>query len=222
MNFEDIVARLRAAFEWPLPGLAAAMEMAPQHRGHMGVEAARLKGCREGAVMILLYAVEGMIHTVLTVRSNTLRTHSGQISLPGGRIDPGEHETETARRETEEELGIPARSIELLGMLTQVYIPPSNFCLTPVVGVLREPPEFHPNPDEVAMIIEVPIDMLVGTTNRHVEERIIEGIARRIPYFLVREHKVWGATAIVLAEFAALWQAAMPVNPVEAGGEAPE
>jgi 8-oxo-dGTP pyrophosphatase MutT (NUDIX family) len=205
-TFDKTIARLRAAFDAPLPGLAAAMEMAPQHRGHMGVAAARLQGCREGAVMILLYPSDGQIYTVLTVRSSTLRTHSGQISLPGGRVDPGESEADTARRETEEELGIPSASVEVLGVLTQVYIPPSNFCLTPVVGALAERPEFRPNAAEVAAVIEVPVYMLVGTTNRYAEERIIEGIARRIPYFLYNDHKIWGATAIILAEFAALWQ----------------
>lgn len=204
--FAQVVTRLRAALQQPLPGLDACMEMAPENRRHMRVEAARAQGCREGAVLILLYPHDGDIHTLLTVRSSSLRTHSGQISLPGGRIDPGEDAPTTALRETYEELGIPPTTIEILGGLTQVYIPPSNYCLAPIVGTSTTRPTLQPNPDEVAAVIELPARHLVGAANRVIEEWIIEGEARRIPYFLFNEYKIWGATAIILSEFAALWE----------------
>jgi 8-oxo-dGTP pyrophosphatase MutT (NUDIX family) len=205
-QFDSTIAHLRAAFQEPLPGLTACMEMAPENRRHMQVEAAREKGCREGAVLILLYPYENDIYTLLTVRSSTLRTHSGQISLPGGRIDPGESASDTALRETYEELGIPPTTIEILGGLTQVYIPPSNYCLAPIVGISTTRPTLHPNPDEVAAVIELPARHMVGAANRVVEEWIIEGEPRRIPYFLFNEYKIWGATAIILSEFAVLWE----------------
>jgi 8-oxo-dGTP pyrophosphatase MutT (NUDIX family) len=205
-EFDSMIARLRTAFEAPLPGLEACMEMAPENRRHMRVEAAREKGCREGAVLILLYPYENDIYTLLTVRSSTLRTHSGQISLPGGRIDPGESATDTSLRETFEELNIAPTTIEVIGSLTQVYIPPSNYCLAPIVGISTRRPEFQPNPDEVAAVIELPALHLVGAANRVVEEWIIEGEPRKIPYFLFNEYKIWGATAIILSEFAVMWE----------------
>ena len=204
-TFDGVIARLRATFQGPLPGLEVCMEMAPQNPRHLRVEAAREKGCREGAVLILLYPYENDIYTLLTVRSSTLRTHSGQISLPGGRIDSGESATETALRETHEELGIPPATISIVGALTQVYIPPSNYCLAPLVGFMNVRPEIRPNPDEVAAVIELPARHLVGAANRVVEDWMIEGEPRKIPYFLFNEYKIWGATAIILSEFAALW-----------------
>ncbi len=208
-KFDSLIARLRTAFEAPLPGLGACMEMAPENRRHMRVEAAREQGCREGAVLILLYPHEDDIYTLLTVRSSALRTHSGQISLPGGRIDPGESAVDTALRETLEELGILPDTIEVLGGLTQVYIPPSNYCLAPIVGITAARPDISPNPHEVAAVIELPARHLVGAANRVVEEWIIEGEARKIPYFLFRDHKIWGATAIILSEFAVIWERVM-------------
>lgn len=205
-DFDTVAAHLRAAFEAPLPGLDACMEMAPENRRHMPVETARQQGCREGAVLILLYPYQNDIYTLLTVRSSSLRTHSGQISLPGGRIDAGERAADTALRETHEELGIAPDTIEVLGGLTQVYIPPSNYCLSPIVGITAMRPDITPNPDEVAAVIELPARHLIDKANRVIEEWIIEGEPRRIPYFLFEEHKIWGATAIILSEFAVLWE----------------
>jgi 8-oxo-dGTP pyrophosphatase MutT (NUDIX family) len=205
-NFDTVAATLRAAFNTPLPGLEACMEMAPQNPRHMHVEKARQNGCREGAVLILLYPYENDVYTLLTVRSSALRTHSGQISLPGGRIDAGETARDTALRETHEELGILPDTIEVIGGLTQVYIPPSNYCLSPMLGITPTRPVITPNPDEVAAVIELPARHLVDKANRVIEEWIIEGEPRKIPYFLFQEHKIWGATAIILSEFAVLWE----------------
>jgi 8-oxo-dGTP pyrophosphatase MutT (NUDIX family) len=204
--FEPTITRLRAAMQHALPGLSAAMRMAPQNPNHQSVAAARERGSREGAVLILLYPHENELYLVLTVRSSLLRTHSGQISLPGGRIESGESAMDTALRETEEELGIPTTDIEVLGALTEVYIPPSNYCLAPFVGVIATRPAFQPNAEEVAALIELPVRHLLDTTNHFVEEWMIEGAARQIPYFGFNDYKIWGATAIILSEFVVLWE----------------
>lgn len=204
--FEPTITRLRAALQQPLPGLSAAMRMAPQNPNHQSVAAARERGAREGAVLILLYPHENELYMVLTVRSSMLRTHSGQISLPGGRIESGESAMSTALRETEEELGVPPADVEVLGALTEVYIPPSNYCLAPFVGVAATRPAFQPNAEEVAALIELPARHLVDTANHFVEEWMIEGSPRQIPYFRFNDYKIWGATAIILSEFAVLWE----------------
>ncbi len=209
-RFTKTIARLHAFFsEQPLPGLEKCMEMAPENRRHMRVAAAREKGCREGAVLILLYPFNNDIYTILTVRSADLRTHAGQISLPGGRIEAGETPADAALRETFEELAVPPAALQVVGQLTEVYIPPSNYCLAPVVAVSATRPDFVPHPGEVAALIELPARHFVGIANRFAGQRVIEGEPRTIPYFQFNEHQIWGATAIVMSEFAAVWEQVM-------------
>nr|MBA3534623.1 CoA pyrophosphatase [Ardenticatenales bacterium] len=155
---------------------------------------------------LLLYPLEAEPHTVLTVRSAALRTHAGQISLPGGRIDPGEDAIQCAVREAWEELGIIPEELDILGVLSELYIPPSNYCLTPVVAATHRRPDFRPHTDEVADLLEVPVALFTDPQNWLMENRMIEGVARRIPYFEVGAHKVWGATAMILAEAMAIWR----------------
>lgn len=206
LPFETAVARLRTRLNQPLPGLAKCMEMAPQNPSHMNVARAREKGCREGAVLILLYPHANTTYTVLTVRNANLRSHAGQISLPGGRLDAGETAATAAVRELEEELAVPAASVEVIGALTEVYIPPSNYCLAPIVAISSTRPDFRASEAEVDIILEIPADFFIDPDNRQVELWQIENEERRIPFFLFSEHKIWGATAIVMSEFSALWE----------------
>jgi 8-oxo-dGTP pyrophosphatase MutT (NUDIX family) len=205
-NFEQAVAYLRERLGQPLPGRDAYMLMAPQNPGHRVVAVARAQGCREGGVLALLYPVEGQAHLVLTVRSESLRTHAGQISLPGGRIDPGEDAMQAALREAWEELGIVREELDILGTLSELYIPPSNFCLTPVVAATHRRPDFRPHDAEVAALIEAPMYLLSDPATIHEEMRFIAGEERRVPYFLLGTQKVWGATAMILAELVVLWR----------------
>jgi 8-oxo-dGTP pyrophosphatase MutT (NUDIX family) len=204
-NFDLTIERLRARLTQPLPGRALFMQMAPENRKHKPVAEARAQGCREGGVLVLLYQVAGEAHTVLTVRSASLRNHAGQVSFPGGRLDPGEDARQAAMREAWEELGIVAEKLDLLGELSQLYIPPSNFCLVPIVAATHERPDFRPHDAEVAELLEVPIRLFTDPAYQHVESRLIEGEPRRIPYYLAGDHKVWGATAMILTELAAVW-----------------
>lgn len=205
-DFEQSVTYLQGRLAQPLPGRDAYMLMAPQNPGHRVVAVARAAGCREGGVLALLYPVEGQTHLALTLRSESLRTHAGQISLPGGRMEPGEDATQAALREAWEELGIVSEELDILGNLSELYIPPSNYCLTPVVAATRHRPDFRPHDAEVAALIEVPMDLLSNPETIHEEMRHIAGEERRVPYFLVGTHKVWGATAMILAELVVLWR----------------
>lgn len=166
---------------------------------------------RLGAIMMLLFAEQGTLHLVLTRRRPDLAAHPGQISFPGGRHEPPETMAQTALRETEEEIGMPAQEIEILGGLTPIYIPPSDYQVYPFVGRAGrgERPLLIPQPSEVAEIIETPLDSLLQPGVRVEEWWDLGGQRLLVPYFAVGKHKVWGATAIMLSEFVERLRAAL-------------
>lgn len=193
---------VRAAMKHPLPGPWAQVTMAPRPRT---LRPAKDATPREAGVLLLIYPLNEGPHLVLTVRTPNLNHHSGQISLPGGGWEAQDDSMrETALRETEEELGVDTADIEILGPLTPLYIPPSNNCVHPFVALVSHRPNFHPDPIEVADLLEVPLSLLVDPTTRHEEEWIWRDVPLHVPFYAVGEHKVWGATAIILAEFLAL------------------
>ncbi len=158
---------------------------------------------RPGAVLALLYPHAETIYVPLTVRNAALPTHSGEVSLPGGSYDEADGDLGvTALREAWEELAIPMEAVELWTRLTPVWIPVSNFQITPFVGWTEQRPAFGPALEEVAEVIEAPLSILLQPEIVRSEERVIRGRAMRIPYFAIGAHKVWGATALVLAELA--------------------
>ena len=166
------------------------------------------EGTRDGAALLLIYPHHDTIHLSLTVRGSGLRNHTGQVSLPGGRVDEGESIEAAAIREAEEEIGVARDSVQLLGRLTPLHIPVSNFLLHPVVGVVPARPVFNRAEWEVARIIEPTLDQLrdPATVKREFRTRTTAGQAVQIdvPFFAIESEKVWGATAMVLAEFCAI------------------
>ncbi len=197
--------RVEAALRRPLPGRAAQMCMAPVPRPLDPPTPAHRP--RRAGVLLLLYAAQekGELFLVLTRRSDSVADHKGQISLPGGAVDPGDVSTaHTALRETCEEIGVCEDDVRLLGGLTPVYIEPSDFCIEPHVAYLPHRPTFKLQPGEVAEVLEVPISHFLGDENKAVENWLMRDPPMRVPYFDVFGHKVWGATAMVLAEFAAV------------------
>jgi 8-oxo-dGTP pyrophosphatase MutT (NUDIX family) len=154
-------------------------------------------------VLLLLYCHELTMHLVLTRRRDDLNSHAGQISFPGGRQEANETAVQAALRETEEEIGVPAAKINVLGELTSIYIPPSDFEVRSFVGWVKggERPSFVPEIREVAEIIEVPLQQLLDPQTREVEPIPVRGEIYTVPFYNVNGHKVWGATAILLSEF---------------------
>lgn len=140
----------------------------------------------------------------LTVRPSTMTDHAGQVSLPGGMIEPGETSQEAALRELEEELGVPADGIELLGRLSPLYLFVSNFCVDPWVAVLPERPRLKPSPSEVAEVLEVPLDHLLDPSNVGQHARDHRGLTFKAPHFRWQRHHIWGATSMILSELLAL------------------
>ncbi len=158
---------------------------------------------RHGAVLVLLYPLDGELNMPLTVRNAALRDHSGEVSLPGGGFDPEDSDlAQTALREAWEELAVPPASVELWTALTPVWIPVSNFQVTPFVGYTATRPPFDPATREVAELIETPLSLLLREDAIRETERDVRGRFMTVPYFAVGDHVVWGATSLVLAELA--------------------
>ncbi len=158
---------------------------------------------KEAGVLILLFPSAGDLHFFLTRRTDTVENHKGQVSLPGGAQEAGESLEQTALRETCEELLIDPTCVQLVdGPLTPVYIPVSGFRATPFVAFTPERPPVTPEPGEVDEVIEAPLELIADEKSVAVEEWEIRGYKGIVPFFRVNEHKVWGATAMILGEFA--------------------
>ncbi len=166
------------------------------------------EGLRDGAALLLVYPMADIPHVLLTVRGASLREHTGQVSFPGGAVDPHESIETAALREAAEEVGVTPGAVRVLGRLTPLHIPVSGYLLHPVVGIADERPDFRVAEWEVARILEVPIDVLrdPAVVKRETRTREYEGKTYEMewPYFELEGEKVWGATAMALAEFMAI------------------
>jgi 8-oxo-dGTP pyrophosphatase MutT (NUDIX family) len=155
---------------------------------------------RAGAVLVLLYRHRRQWCVPLTLRPEHLADHAGQISLPGGAVEPGETTRQAALREFREELGDDGRSVELLGQLSAIYVRASNFVVTPIVGVAERRPKLTPNPGEVEQLLEVPLLHLLDPANFGSHRRQHRGRPYSAPHFTWQSHRIWGATCAILGE----------------------
>jgi len=203
MLFRDAVGELEAALMRALPGEAAQDALAPIPRREWpaGFDPARI---RNAAGLLLVYPIDDRAHLVLTVRADTLNRHGGQVSLPGGVVDPGETFEQAALREAHEEVALPLDGVRVLGELTPIDIPVSGFRLHPVVAVRPTRPPLHPADGEVARILEPAVIELLEAGCVRSTQRMRDGRTVIVPAFHVSGHDIWGATAMVLAEFLAL------------------
>ncbi len=200
MENEKVWFSIKQRLQQPKPGLTAQLKMATYPRpGDQLFKNIKDKSIDAG-VLVLLFPEKQKHKVLLTLRTNRLLHHRSQISFPGGRQEPNEDLTTTALRETQEELGISPDSIKILGELTSLYISPSNYCIYPTVGVTNRPPECFPQPSEVAEVLKVPLDFLFDTSNVHYEDWVFSERKVSVPFYFFQGHKIWGATAMVLAE----------------------
>lgn len=153
---------------------------------------------RAAAVLVGLIERRSGSHLVLTRRTERLRAHSGQVALPGGRIDPDDASpVAAALREAEEEIGLPPAAVEPIGRLPG-YATCSGFLIHPVVGLIAGAPELVGNPDEVADVFEVPLAFAMNPANHRIESRLLHGVARRFYVMGEGERRIWGVTAGIL------------------------
>lgn len=205
LTLRDYAEALRRRLRAPLPGAEAQLTMAPAYRQNRALADVRGKRCRDAGVLALLHPLDdGTPALLLTVRHADLKQHAGQVSFPGGRREPDEDLADTALREAHEEVGIRRDDVDLLGTLTPLYIPPSNFCVYPFVGALTYAPAVRPERGEVDAVLSVPLHVLLHDATRKRADWTLRGRTVDVPYFDVSGYEIWGATAMMLAELLAV------------------
>jgi 8-oxo-dGTP pyrophosphatase MutT (NUDIX family) len=156
------------------------------------------KTLRPAAVLVPLVDRPDGMTVLLTQRAANLADHAGQVSFPGGRIDPTDADaTCAALREAEEEVGLPRASVEVIGRL-DTYVIRTGYEVTPVVGVLDPPERFVPDPKEVARVFEVPLGFILDPGNVELRQREFNGAMRQFYVWPYQDHYIWGATAAML------------------------
>jgi 8-oxo-dGTP pyrophosphatase MutT (NUDIX family) len=199
----DIAAHLKQKLREPLPGMDAQYEMAPATRERYPIERLKPDTYRKSAVMILIYSLNNHYYIPLTKRHTYDGKHSGQISLPGGKLDEQDESLKhTALRELDEEIGINEH-VEVIGNLTPIYIPVSNFYVEPYIGIYSHGEiNFSTNEREVNELIHLDLEVLKND-NIIQTEGIVHGDGYKLktPYFEVEGNIIWGATAMILNEF---------------------
>jgi 8-oxo-dGTP pyrophosphatase MutT (NUDIX family) len=197
--------QIAAALRRTLPGAAAQKRMIIHPRPG-GMEPPPGESPKESGVLVLLYRIDGTrdLHIPLILRAEDGGRHSGQVSFPGGAQEGAESIIQTALREAQEEVGVPPDSVTVLGGLSPLYIPASGYRITPTVGYTPVRPPFVLDEVEACELIEAPLSIFMDDSNVVEETWQFGQLAVRVPFFLVGRHKVWGATAMVLAELAAV------------------
>jgi len=208
MIFSDFIDQIEELQNKPLGGLASQMKLAPKMRTQFTQEIIDSKNPKKAAVLALFYPDKNnKTCFLLTERASYKGAHSAQISFPGGKSDKNDISLKvTALRETFEEVGIISEEIKIIRQLSDSYIPPSNFLVTPFIGIVKERPNFNQN-YEVANIIEVLVPDLLNDHNLttvEMETSYMKNIT--VPCFKLNDYIVWGATAMMLSEIKDLFK----------------
>jgi 8-oxo-dGTP pyrophosphatase MutT (NUDIX family) len=200
LSFDDLIRQLEAALSRELPGAAAQARMAPRPRREWPAG----MPMRQAASLLLLIPHAGSAAVVLTLRAAGLERHSGQVSMPGGVIEPSETAADAAVREAHEEIGLDPRLVRVLGALTPIDIPVSGFRLHPIVAAAEPLSPLVPDPREVARVLTVPLADL--RDHSRVVWRTVRQNDREFefPCLPFEDVEIWGATAMALAEFLAI------------------
>jgi 8-oxo-dGTP pyrophosphatase MutT (NUDIX family) len=163
-------------------------------------------GFARAAVLVPLHDRGGEVHVLLTRRPAAMRRHAGQVSFPGGRIEPGEESLEAALREAHEEIGLEPSRADVIGRLSETLVLQSAFRLTPWVASVPYPYPYAAAAGEVDEILHVPLAALARPGAHRVEPREVYGLRLDVHFFSVGGDVIWGATGRVLAELLTLWR----------------
>jgi 8-oxo-dGTP pyrophosphatase MutT (NUDIX family) len=205
---DDIFRRISETIALGLPGFPAQEEMTPP--GRFPADRAVLMSNmepRNGAVMALLNPLPGGTWSLIYIkRPDYDGTHGGQMAFPGGKADPEDEDILfTAKRETVEEIGVKENEYEMIGPLTPVYIPPSNFLVHPFLAMAKETLSFVPDDHEVEYVWQIPIsDLLAKESVSTANFNTAYGVLKNYPCYIFGNHVIWGATAMITAEVKAL------------------
>lgn len=196
---ENWKEQLASELKKPLPGVEAQLRMSPEMRRPVSVE----YPLKNAGVLILLYPHISRIYTVFIKRTEYEGVHSGQVSLPGGMHEEKDGSLmNTALREANEETGIDISSVTIIGKLTPLHIPVSNVNVHAFVGVTDSRPYFIHDPAEVQYLIEESLDELLNEVNHKTRAMTLFGNEVIVPYFDILGNHIWGATAMIISEFA--------------------
>ena len=203
MQFEQFLDKISVVAKQPLFALDAHLKMAPLERvQYLQNYDYSAKNPKASAVLRLFYPKNGLAHLLLIVRSSYPGVHSSQIAFPGGKKELEDlNLQQTALREANEEVGISPTEIEIVKQWSDLYIPPSNFMVSAFMGISQQPQNFVLQPDEVSGIIELPvIDLLNDSLVQNVRMTTSYATDIEVPAFVINDHIVWGATAMILSE----------------------
>ncbi|MCT4616397.1 MAG: CoA pyrophosphatase [Marinifilaceae bacterium] len=199
--------KLQEIFKDELPGFQAQLKMSPSLRED-SINNSDPTKARDSSVLILFYHnAKGELCFPLIKRTSDNSKHSGQVSLPGGKKEKEDNNNEsTAIRETYEELGLNPSKISIIGKLSKLYIPISNFMVYPIIGIYNTIPQYKPSKKEVEYIIECKLKDLLNPDNISSFEFSRSDINIIAPYFNIDDNKVWGATAMILSELKTIFE----------------
>jgi 8-oxo-dGTP pyrophosphatase MutT (NUDIX family) len=205
MKHSHFIEFLSLRLQQPLPGWDSHKKMSPLINGTIPFGYTTIPhDAKKSAAAILLYPRSDASELLLTLRSQKVSHHKGQISLPGGRSEENEHSIETALRETHEEIGIDPSCINVIGALSPLYVPPSQSLMNIIVGELHAHHEFSINPDEVQEVFSISLDTLLNTDITFHSKQRSNGIEVIAPVWEIHPTThLWGATAMILNEL--LW-----------------
>ena len=199
VEFDNLIFHLKKRINTNLPGKDSHKKMKINYRNEKKISF-NINRAKPAAVLLLLFPDNKKICFYLTKRTEKLKYHKGQISLPGGSNEKGESLLETALRETEEEIGVNKNEISILGQITPLFIPVTGFLMTPFIGFTSKEPIIKLDSIEVEELFSVNILDLINN-DKLITHRQLNGRDVTIPYFNLNNQQVWGATSMVLSEF---------------------
>ena len=215
MDFQDFLKYLPKIEKEKLLSVEAHIKMAPLERiSSLNSQEYLDKNPKKAAVMMLLYPRNHEAHLALIVRNSYPGIHASQIAFPGGKVEPTDIDLQhTALRETHEEIGVKPESVNVIRPFSELYIPPSNFLVSPFLGVVYDEIDFVPSPYEVKRVLELPLKDLL-------DDRIITQVVMStsyaknisVPVFNVDKYVVWGATAMMMSELKETIRKVLEIN----------
>lgn len=193
--------KIRTALYNVLPGEKAHCKMAPCPKYIAGIEGIHSTPPVNSAVLILIVPYENELAIPFIKRVNRGKYHGGQIAFPGGKMEKEDTNTlQTALRECHEEIGVPEEKVSILGVLSDIYIPLSNFNITPIVGTTLKLPDFTLSRDEVECVLLVKLSDLFNDKNKTTHSFVRHDHEIIAPGYTIGENFIWGATAMIIAE----------------------
>jgi 8-oxo-dGTP pyrophosphatase MutT (NUDIX family) len=209
VTFEEFKHKLTLCFNGKLPGIDSHLMLATSERKPDILNKKLHIKAKKSSVLMFFYEKKGEVYLALIKRPLYAGVHSGQISFPGGKWEKSDSSLfHTALRESYEEIGLEPEKVELIGELTSLYIPPSNYLVTPFVGISKGAIQFSADPKEVAQILEIPAGFLLNGCNdfQSIDIQMSDGAIIHTKAIIFKGNIIWGATAMILNELIILWK----------------